>query len=198
MTLGHIPLQWQQPDETAGMLKGVLLPKDINIKTATLANAEYCQIMDSPGLLARTERNEMEQLTMAAMQHLPTAVIYVMDLSGNAGDACSSVDDQFLIRKEIRQRFPKRPWIDVLSKFDLYAKDDHYEKDILQRFESEIVQQEQLSDNIATIAPYVALSIHNDMGVEQLQNHVVQMLAEVRIVLDAMAAVQTSSTNNTQ
>ncbi len=198
MTLGHIPLQWQQPDDQTGILKGVLLPKNINIKTATLADAEYCQIMDSPGLLARTERNEMEQLTMAAMQHLPTAVIYVMDLSGNAGDACSSVDDQFLIRKEIRQRFPKRPWIDVLSKFDLYAKDDHYEKDILQRFESEIVQQEQSSDTIATPAPYVALSIHNGMGVEQLQYHVVQMLAEVRIVLDAMAAVQTSSTNNTQ
>ena len=112
---------------------------------------------------------------------------------GNAGNACSRVDDQFLTRKEIRQWFPKRPWIDVLSKFDLYAKDDHYEKDILRRFESEVVQQEELSDNIATIAPDVALSIHNDMGVEQLQNHVVQMLKEVRIVLDAMAAVQTSS-----
>lgn len=43
--------------------------------------------MDTPGVLSRPdgERNEMEALTLASMQHLPTAVIFVMDLSGFSG-----------------------------------------------------------------------------------------------------------------
>jgi nucleolar GTP-binding protein len=59
--------------------------------------------MDSPGLLVRpdTKRNEMEELTLAAMKHLPTAVMYVMDFSGAAGDKCSSVKDQLQLRREV-------------------------------------------------------------------------------------------------
>ena len=46
------------------------------------------QVMDTPGLLARAdaERNEMEGLTLASMLHLPTAVIFVLDLTGHASD----------------------------------------------------------------------------------------------------------------
>lgn len=68
------------------------------------AFSQLCQIMDSPGLLDRPddERNEMESLTLAAMQHLPTAVIYVMDLTGEAGDKFSSVKDQLVLRKQVR------------------------------------------------------------------------------------------------
>jgi hypothetical protein len=48
----------------------------------------------------------MEELTLlAAMKHFPTTllvVMYVMDLSGAAGDKCSSVQDQFELRKEVR------------------------------------------------------------------------------------------------
>jgi hypothetical protein len=40
----------------------------------------------------------MEELTLAPMSHLPTAVMYVMDLSGGAGDKCSSVEDQLVLR----------------------------------------------------------------------------------------------------
>ena len=64
--------------------------------------SQLCQIMDSPGILCRDDgrpRNEMEELTLAAMSHLPTAVMYVMDLSGGAGDKCSSVEDQLVLRK---------------------------------------------------------------------------------------------------
>jgi nucleolar GTP-binding protein len=44
------------------------------------AFSQLCQVMDSPGLLVRPDdqRNEMEALTLAAMQHLPTAVMYVI------------------------------------------------------------------------------------------------------------------------
>lgn len=67
--------------------------------------SQLCLIVDSPGVLRRVDgqtRNEMEELTLAAMSHLPMAVMYVMDLSGGAGDKCSSVEDQLLLRKELR------------------------------------------------------------------------------------------------
>ena len=52
---------------------------------------------DTPGLLDRPddERNAMERLTLAAMQHLPTAVLFVTDLTGQCG---TSVAAQWRIR----------------------------------------------------------------------------------------------------
>ncbi len=73
--------------------------------TASYAFSQLCQVMDSPGLLVRDEeenRNEMERLTLASLQHLPTAVMFVMDLSGNAGDRCSSLADQLTLRRQVR------------------------------------------------------------------------------------------------
>ena len=139
--------------------------------------------MDSPGLLVRPDelkRNEMEQLTIAAMQHLPTAVCYVMDLSGQAGDKCSSVADQLTLRRQIRARFPRRPWIDVVSKVDLGFEDDGAALRELR----EILDQEEHA------SPCVELSIHEETGVNQLRTEILRMLGEVRVVLDAMAAVQ--------
>lgn len=41
--------------------------------------------MDTPGLLPRpdAERNEMELLTLASVQFLPTTIVFVLDLSGS-------------------------------------------------------------------------------------------------------------------
>ena len=147
------------------------------------AFSQLCQIMDSPGLLVRddeSKRNEMEQLTVAAMQHLPTAVCYVMDFSGMAGDKCSSVADQLTLRRQIRARFPRRPWIDVVSKVDLGFEDDGKALQELQ----DILDQEEHS------TPYVELSIHKGTGVNQLRTEILRMLGEVRVVLDAMEALQ--------
>lgn len=114
--------------------------------------------MDSPGLLWRADerRNEMEQLTIAAMAHLPTAVVFVMDLSGQAGDACSSVEDQLKIRKQVRDRFPRRPWVDVLAKYDLGVEED---------------VREELNDLIGEDAAnnIVELSVHEGWGVDDLR-----------------------------
>jgi nucleolar GTP-binding protein len=145
------------------------------------AFSQLCQIMDSPGLLVRPdeERNEMEALTLAAMQHLPTAVCYVMDLSGNAGDKCSSIEDQLILRKEIRARFPRRPWIDIVSKYDLGV-----EESVLQQLE------EILTNEDGTKVPYIKLSIHDGTGVQELRTETLRMLSEVRVVLDAMTAIQ--------
>lgn len=79
------------------------------------------QVMDTPGVLDRPQddRNAMEALTIAAMRHLPSAVIFVLDLTGHAGDRTSSAAAQLRLRDELRARFPQRPWIDVVAKADL-------------------------------------------------------------------------------
>lgn len=107
MTLGHVEVFWSDDDtiaravvpETTSSKK----KKNLDVVTGKYAFSQLCQVMDSPGLLVRpeTDRNEMEELTLAAMKHLPTAVMYVMDLSGQAGDKCSSVQDQLQLRKEV-------------------------------------------------------------------------------------------------
>jgi GTP1/Obg family GTP-binding protein len=47
--------------------------------------------------------------------HLPMAVVFVMDLSGGAGDKYLSVVDQLILRREVMALFSKRPWVDVVS-----------------------------------------------------------------------------------
>jgi len=75
-------------------------------------------VTDTPGLLNRDEdeRNAMERLTIASVEHLPTCVVFVMDLTGLCG---TTVSNQLQIRDHLRRRFPDRPWLDVLSKGDL-------------------------------------------------------------------------------
>jgi len=159
------------------------------------AFSQLCQIMDSPGILVRADdeaykRNEMEELTLAAMKHLPTAVMYVMDFSGQAGDKCSSVADQLQLRRELRTRFPRRPWIDVIAKVDLGIV-DHALDDL-----EDIYTLEKNTNQ----HPVIQLSIHDDIGIDELRTQVLRMLGEVRVVLDAMGdttsiTTSTSSSN---
>ncbi|KAB2066691.1 hypothetical protein ES319_A09G178800v1 [Gossypium barbadense] len=45
------------------------------------------EVTDTPGLLKRCDedRNNLEKLTLAVLSHLPTAILYVHDLSGQCG-----------------------------------------------------------------------------------------------------------------
>eukprot|EP00850_Spirogloea_muscicola_P013548 SM000092S24516 [mRNA] locus=s92:506468:510715:+ [translate_table: standard] len=76
------------------------------------------QVTDTPGLLHRpdAERNNIEKLTLAALCHLPTAVLYVHDLTGDCG---MSTADQYSLHLSLKERFAERPWIDIVSKSDL-------------------------------------------------------------------------------
>merc|ERR1740139_2001707 len=125
--MGHVRVSFGMDGTAAedGPNSDALIERVGNDDGGNYAFTQLCQVMDSPGLLNRQneERNEMEALTLAAMEHLPTAVMYVMDLSGGAGDKCSSVADQLVLRREVRARFPRRPWIDVVSKCDLGWQD---------------------------------------------------------------------------
>lgn len=81
-------------------------------------NGHRCQVTDTPGLLYREDedRNDMEKLTLASLQHLMTSVLFVIDLTGECG---TSLLDQWRIREELLQRFPNKPWVDVFSKSDV-------------------------------------------------------------------------------
>jgi nucleolar GTP-binding protein len=96
--------------------------------------------MDTPGLLQRDDvyRNKMELLTLAALQYLPSSVMFVADLTEECG---TSVADQWLIRQELKQRFPNKPWIDVLSKEDLLQ--DVWQEAAAIRQERQQQQQQQ-------------------------------------------------------
>ena len=67
------------PFTTRGMTLGHILDEATGEK--------LCQVMDTPGLLDRPDedRNEMEQLTLASMEHIDSLIIFVMDLSGGSG-----------------------------------------------------------------------------------------------------------------
>ncbi len=77
-----------------------------------------CVLTDTPGVLLRSDaaRNRMERLTLAALAFLPCGVVFVADLSGRCG---TSVSEQLAIREELKRRAEGRPWLDVLSKWDL-------------------------------------------------------------------------------
>lgn len=122
-----------------------------------------CQVMDTPGMLLRDEedRNEMEELTLASMLYLPTAVIYVMDPSGLCG---TPFDQQRKIRDGLRERFPQRPWVDVVSKADA----------------------ERGLDHDAALEPEGALHVSADVGtnMDDLKDRVQHMLQSVSDVLE--------------
>jgi len=187
-TMEHHPQQ-QQPPQQQQTQSQPAPPPSITKKIFPIS--QLCQIMDSPGILRRDPneiRNEMEELTLAAMSHLPTAVMYVMDLSGGAGDKCSSVEDQLILRRDLRARFPRRPWIDVISKVDLGIVDGARERlvDILEE------ERKQHGDD-GEETYFIELSIKEGDGVEELRQEVMRMLGEVRVVLDAMAAMDERS-----
>jgi len=78
------------------------------------------QIVDSPGLRSppgQGDYNLIEELTLGSLQHLPTAVVYVFDPDPWA-HGYLTVDDQIEMREALRERFPRRPWLDVITKID--------------------------------------------------------------------------------
>ncbi|CAI6001450.1 unnamed protein product [Closterium sp. NIES-65] len=64
------------------------------------------------------QRNSIELLTIAAITHLPTAVLFVHDPSEECG---VNRLKQYQLYSEIKTRFADRVWIDVISKCDLPA-----------------------------------------------------------------------------
>jgi len=78
------------------------------------------QIVDSPGMRAPpgSDLNLLEQLTLGAMEHLPTAVVFVFDPDPTT-HGMVPVDKQVELRDSLRKKFPRRPWLDVIGKADV-------------------------------------------------------------------------------
>lgn len=82
------------------------------------------QIVDSPGLRGPPggDYNLLDELTLGSMQHLPTGVVYVFDPDPWA-HGYLTVEDQVELRDALREKFPRRPWLDVITKVDRCEED---------------------------------------------------------------------------
>ncbi|KAF8379138.1 hypothetical protein HHK36_028567 [Tetracentron sinense] len=134
-------------------------------------NYQHFQVTDTPGLLKRCDedRNNLEKLTLAVLSHLPTAVLYVHDLSGECG---TSPSDQFITYKEIRERFSDHLWFDVVSKCDLLQ-----EKPVV------FITEDEDADDL-DVARYrrvgpdgaIRVSVTNEAGLDELKSRVHNLL----------------------
>eukprot|EP00931_Biecheleriopsis_adriatica_P009972 TRINITY_DN111064_c0_g1_i1.p1 TRINITY_DN111064_c0_g1~~TRINITY_DN111064_c0_g1_i1.p1 ORF type:complete len:621 (+),score=97.63 TRINITY_DN111064_c0_g1_i1:145-1863(+) len=78
------------------------------------------QIVDSPGLGSGPDGNHnlMDSLTMGSMMHLPTGVVFVFDPDPYT-HGLLDIEQQIELRETLRKKFPRRPWLDVITKLDL-------------------------------------------------------------------------------
>ncbi|KAK6154182.1 hypothetical protein DH2020_013821 [Rehmannia glutinosa] len=129
------------------------------------------EVTDTPGLLRRhdEDRNNLEKLTLAVLSHLPTAVLYVHDLSGECG---TSPSDQFIIYNEMKERFADHLWLDVVSKCDL-----------LNDTPVVFITEDSNADNFE-LAKYrrmgpdgaIRVSVKSEMGIDELKTRVHELL----------------------
>lgn len=140
--------------------------------------------MDTPGLLQRPDnyRNKMELLTLAALQYLPSSVMFVADLTEECG---TSVADQWLIRQELKQRFPDKPWVDVLSKTDLLG-------DVWQEAASQ-QQQQLLQPQGAQDTSAAAAEAAEDEGGLEPQSEAAVVETAVQFAVALPEAIRVSS-----
>jgi GTPase Era involved in 16S rRNA processing len=156
------------------------------------------QVMDTPGLLERPDdfRNKMELLTLAALQYLPSSVMFVADLTEECG---TSVADQWLIRHELKQRFPDKPWVDVLSKADLLQdiwqeagalqQQQQHKQQVQQGWAADAVTDVQDAVQFAAALPSaVRVSSVTEAGFRQLQEELVVLLKSPAAVAQLAAA----------
>ncbi|KAJ4727332.1 nucleolar GTP-binding protein 1 [Melia azedarach] len=129
------------------------------------------QVTDTPGLLRRSDedRNNLEKLTLAVLSHLPTAILFVHDLSGECG---TSPSDQFVIYEEIKERFSDHLWLDVVSKCDLlhtspvvFVTEDDNAKHL------EMAKYREMGPDGA-----IRVSVKNEEGVSELKDRVHELL----------------------
>lgn len=137
------------------------------------------QVTDTPGILRRRDedRNNLEKLTLAVLAHLPTAVLFVHDLTGECG---TSPSDQFLIYKEIKERFNTHLWIDVVSKCDLLQESPVlYVTEDAEADNSELIKYRKMGPDGA-----LRVSVKSEVGLNELKRRVHELLVSQSSRLD--------------
>lgn len=122
------------------------------------------QILDTPGLLDRQieDRNSIEMLTITALAHLKSAVLFFIDLSESCG---FSIDDQISLYQSLTPLLRARILI-VLSKADISQLENICNEKIT----------EFLKDK-----KYIEMSATTGYNVENTRNTICDMLLEERI-----------------
>ena len=132
-------------------------------------------VTDTPGLINRADhdRNKIELLTIATLEHLPTCVVFVTDLSGLSG---TSIADQLELRESLYEQFAhRRPWIDVLSKAALVpVLGGVTDPEAQELWNEEDVRE--ANEAIAKIPNATATSAFEGWGVPQLQERLTSLL----------------------
>ena len=132
-------------------------------------------VTDTPGLINRADhdRNKIELLTIATLEHLPTCVVFVTDLSGLSG---TSIADQLELRESLYEQFAhRRPWIDVLSKAALVpVLGGVTDPEAQELWNEEDVREANKA--IAKIPNATATSAFEGWGVPQLQERLTTLL----------------------
>jgi nucleolar GTP-binding protein len=103
-------------------------------------------------------------LTLAVLSHLPIAVLYVHDLSEDCG---TSVADQYITYKHIKERFGDRLWLDVISKSDLLDKKTSSEFDDA---DDEVGRYRRFGPECA-----IRVSVQGQVGVKEVSNQPILM-----------------------
>ncbi|KAF5843823.1 hypothetical protein DUNSADRAFT_5060 [Dunaliella salina] len=103
------------------------------------------QVTDTPGVMSRgdDERNKMELLTLAALDCLPTSVLFVMDLTEECG---TSIADQWAIRRELRARYAGKPWIDAFSKCDMLVEELQRAGSFREQLQQQLLLEQQAQE----------------------------------------------------
>jgi len=85
------------------------------------------QLIDTPGLLDRPlmEKNDIEKQAIAALQHLATVIVFILDSSETCG---YSLEDQQHLLQDLKNMFADTPFIVVENKADIKTTDDPYVK----------------------------------------------------------------------
>ena len=138
-----------------------------------------CVLTDTPGVLLRPDeaRNRMERLTLAALAFLPAGIVFVLDASGGCG---CGVADQLSIRRELKGRFPERPWLDVLSKCDLLPHDAA----------DAVLAREAMGPHA------IRVSVSSGEGTEQLRTALAMLLDQAMAQARVVEARRTSGGGN--
>ncbi|XP_039267970.2 GTP-binding protein 4-like [Styela clava] len=81
------------------------------------------QVIDTPGILDHPleERNTIEMLSITALAHLRSAVIYVMDISEQCGQP---LEAQLQLFNNIKPLFANKPLYVMANKTDIISKED--------------------------------------------------------------------------
>ncbi len=81
------------------------------------------QVLDTPGLLEHTKRNEIERKAIAALRHLASTIVFVFDATEHCG---FSMGEQLTLLGHIKKEFAGKKIIVVVNKAEL-AKPEELE-----------------------------------------------------------------------